>query len=505
MTIPKPVLLCILDGWGHSDETDHNAIAQANTPHWDALVKSCPHSLVDASAKAVGLPDGQMGNSEVGHTNIGAGRVVYQDLPKIDAAIESNELSFHPRLLDHIGKLRITGGTCHIMGLLSDGGVHSHQRHIMELARIIGSEGVPVALHLFLDGRDTPPKSALEFVKSCSENLPENVTIATISGRYYAMDRDNRWDRVEKAYRAIVQGKTPTRAPDAVQAVNAAYVLGQTDEFILPTALGDYKGMQKGDGLLMANFRADRARQLLHSLIDPEFNQFETHSIDYGDVLGMVEYSSELAKWIVPLYPPDEIKNSLGEVVSNAGLKQLRIAETEKYAHVTFFFNGGSEAVYEGEDRILVPSPQVATYDLQPEMSAPEVTDKLVKAIQSDKYSLIICNYANTDMVGHSGNIQAAIKAVEAVDTALGALTTAIEQAGGAMLITADHGNAEKMQDADTQQPHTAHTTNLVPFLIKGVQGIALKNGVLADIAPTILQLLKLQQPKEMTGTSLIQ
>lgn len=504
MTIPKPVLLCILDGWGHNESPENNAIMQANTPHWDKLWQNSPRSLLDASAQAVGLPDGQMGNSEVGHTNIGAGRVVMQDLPKIDTAIKTGELKNHSRLMEHIHKLKITGGRSHLMGLISDGGVHSHQNHLVALANIIAGEGVPVIIHAFLDGRDTPPQSAKTFLQKFSDDLNNDVTIATVSGRYYAMDRDKRWDRIEKAYRAVVEGKSSTRAPDAAQAIAAAYTLGQTDEFIIPVCLDGYEGMKNGDGILMANFRADRARQILHSFIDPEFDEFERPALEFGDVLGLTEYSSELSQWMVALFPNEEIKNSLGEVISEKGLKQLRIAETEKYAHVTFFFNGGSEAVYEGEDRILVPSPKVATYDLQPEMSAPEVTAKLVEAIESGKYDLIVCNYANTDMVGHSGDLQAAIKAVEAVDNAVGKLHTAINNAGGAMLITADHGNAEKMSDEESGQPHTAHTTNLVPLVAIGIGDSHLKDGVLADIAPTILQIMQIEKPTEMTGKCLI-
>ncbi len=504
MTIPKPVLLCILDGWGHNDSAENNAIAQANTPNWDAMTRDYPHSLVDASAGAVGLPDGQMGNSEVGHTNIGAGRVVLQDYPKIDKAIADGSLANHSRLNDYIAKLKAANGTCHLMGLLSDGGVHSHMNHLNALAKIITDAGVPVAIHAFLDGRDTPPKSAAEFIKEFEAALPQSANVATVSGRYFAMDRDNRWDRVETAYRCMVEGTSPTRAPDTAQAIASAYTLGQTDEFVAPVSIGDYAGMKAGDGLLMANFRADRARQILHSLIDPAFTDFNREPIAFADVLGMVEYSSTLGDMMDCLFPPEALANSLGEVVANAGLKQLRIAETEKYAHVTFFFNGGSEAVYEGEDRILVPSPKVATYDLKPEMSAPEVTEELTAAIESGTYDLIICNYANTDMVGHSGDIEAAKKAVEAVDTAIGKLHAAITQAGGAMLITADHGNAEKMEDESTGQPHTAHTTNLVPFLVAGAGDVSLKDGVLADIAPTILQMMQQTQPSEMTGASLL-
>ena len=497
----KPVLLCILDGWGHAETTDNNAILQADTPNWDTLLAHSSHSLVDASAQAVGLPSGQMGNSEVGHTNIGAGRRVLQDLPKIDEAIANGNLAKHPRLLAHIAKLKATGGTCHLMGLVSDGGVHSHVSHIAALANIISMAGVPVTIHAFLDGRDTPPKSALQHITPL---ISDQWKIGTLSGRYFAMDRDNRWERITKAYQSMVKGEAATRASSAIDAINIAYTLGQTDEFIEPVTIGDYAGMKPEDGLLMANFRADRARQLLHSFIDPSFTSFERNLPIFADVLGMVEYSSDLTKMMDCLYPSEEIANSLGEIVSKRGLTQLRIAETEKYAHVTFFFNGGSEAVYEGEDRILVPSPKVATYDLQPEMSAPQVTKNLVSAIESGKYDLIICNYANTDMVGHSGNLKAAIEAVQAVDSALGSLHKAIDNAKGTMLITADHGNAEQMEDKSTGQPHTAHTTNLVPFVLYGKQNVTLKDGILADIAPTILQLMNLEQPAEMTGESLI-
>jgi len=504
MTTPKPVLLCILDGWGHNDSSDHNAIMQANTPHWDAMLRECPHSLIDASAEAVGLPHGQMGNSEVGHMNIGAGRVVMQDLPKIDKAIADGVLAQHPRLQEFIQKVKATGGVCHLMGLISDGGVHSHQAHLAALANIVAEGGVPVKIHAFLDGRDTPPKSAAHFMTEFSKSLKGDIKIVTISGRYFAMDRDKRWDRVEKAYRALMEGNTPTRAPDAAQAIAAAYALGQTDEFVAPVALGDYAGMKDGDGLLMGNFRADRARQLLHALLDSNFKEFDRQPVAFADTLGMVEYSATLASMMDAIFPPEELTNSLGEIVSRRGLKQLRIAETEKYAHVTFFFNGGSEAVYEGEDRILVPSPKVATYDLQPEMSAPEVTEKLVAAIESGKYDLIVCNYANGDMVGHSGILEAAIKAAEAVDDALGKLRSAIEKAGGVMLVTADHGNCEKMEDSASGQPHTAHTTNLVPFVLVGDGKVRLANGVLADVAPTVLKLMNIPQPSEMTGKCLI-
>lgn len=510
MTKPKPVLLCILDGWGESDAREHNAIAQANTPHWDALRAAYPFGLLDASEGAVGLPSGQMGNSEVGHMNIGAGRIVMQDLPRIDAAIESGTLAKNPALKKHIATLKTSGGTCHLMGLLSDGGVHSHMKHMIALANIIAVAGVPVAVHVFLDGRDTAPKSALEFLarfEAATKKYP-NIRIATVSGRYYAMDRDKRWERVSQAYDAIARAKGE-HAKKASQAIEQGYSANLSDEFILPTVIGNYTGIKGGDGLLMANFRADRARQLLHALLDKDFEGFErVRNIKFAATLGMVEYSEALKPLIPAMFPPQTLTNNLGELAANSGLKQLRIAETEKYAHVTFFFNGGREEPYAGEERILVPSPNVATYDLKPEMSAPEVTDKLVAAIESGRFDLIVANYANTDMVGHSGDLKAAMKAVEAVDTALGRITTALEKMGGAMLITADHGNAECLHDADSGQAHTAHTLNLVPCLIVGaVYKDAPKNlgkGILADIAPTICAMLGLTPPAEMTGRNLL-
>lgn len=509
MNTPKPVLLCILDGWGHRIDHENNAIAQANTPHWDHLTHTYPSSLLEASAGDVGLPEGQMGNSEVGHMNIGAGRVVMQDLPRIDQAIAVGSLGTFPRLRQFITSMLVSNGTCHLMGLLSDGGVHSHMNHMLALSKTLCAEGIPVAIHAFLDGRDTPPQSAMDYVKTFEAELPEGAYIATVSGRYYAMDRDNRWDRVEKAYHGLLNGKGIHQAGSALEAVQASYDRGHTDEFVEPTVIGEFDGIRNGDGLFMANFRADRARQLLHALIDPAFDSFDPGTRPkLTDELGMVEYSAALAPMIDALFPPQEVNNSLGEIISEAGLKQLRIAETEKYAHVTFFFNGGSEVEYEGEDRILIPSPKVATYDLKPEMSAFEVTEALEKAIQENRYDLIVCNYANTDMVGHSGDLNAAIKAVEAVDQCVGRLAKAVLAQGGAMLITADHGNAEQMTDPKTGKPHTAHTTLPVPLVLIGDPGrtgaLDLNDGKLADIAPTILRLLHLKQPTEMTGKSLI-
>jgi 2,3-bisphosphoglycerate-independent phosphoglycerate mutase len=503
---PKPVVLCILDGWGHRAQHEANAIEQADTPTWHALMRECPHALIDASELHVGLPQGQMGNSEVGHMNLGAGRVVMQDLPRIDLAVSKGELATNPLLTDFIAQLKRSGGTCHLMGLLSPGGVHSHQAHLVALAKILSGAGVPVALHAFLDGRDTPPSSAKDYVAEVAAALSGlgNVRFATIGGRYFAMDRDKRWERIELGYNALF-GEAPYRAPSALAAVQTAYARGETDEFVKPTLIDGFAGIKDGDGLLMGNFRADRARQILTALLDPAFDGFQRkHVAKFAASLGMVEYSTALARFMPALFPSVELSDTLGEIASKAGLKQLRIAETEKYAHVTFFFNGGEERLFAGEERILVPSPKVATYDLKPEMSAYEVTDKLVEAIQADKFDLIVVNFANTDMVGHSGNLAAAIKAVEAVDRCLGRLRAAVEAKGGAILITADHGNAETMTDPVTGEPHTAHTLNRVPVIVVGARGRKVVDGKLADVAPTLLDLMGLPKPATMTGRSLL-
>jgi len=512
---PRPVVLCVLDGWGHREERDDNAVALADTPVWDRLTTACPHGLLDASAGAVGLPDGQMGNSEVGHMNIGAGRVVLQELPRISKSASDGSLADDATLKGFIAALMASGGTAHLMGLISPGGVHSHQDHIAALARIIASAGVPVALHALLDGRDTPPKSAHGYLETLLRDLGDTilddtsapVRIATVSGRYYAMDRDKRWERVELAYRMLTDA-VGERAPDAVAAVDMAYARDESDEFVLPTAIDGYPGMADGDGLLMGNFRADRARQILTALVDPDFDGFSrARVVDFAARAGLVEYSQALNERIEALFPAQTLSNTIGEVVAKAGLRQLRIAETEKYAHVTFFLNGGEEREFEGEDRILIPSPKVATYDLQPEMSAPEVTDRLVAAIASGTYDLIVVNYANTDMVGHTGDLAAAIKAVEAVDACIGRVDETVRAAGGVLLVTSDHGNAESMRDAETGQAHTAHTTRLVPVVVSSadVQVPALRSGGrLADVAPTLLALMRLPQPEEMTGGSLI-
>jgi 2,3-bisphosphoglycerate-independent phosphoglycerate mutase len=464
-----------------------------------------PHALIDASELHVGLPEGQMGNSEVGHMNIGAGRVVVQDLPRIDAAIRSGELAQNPALLDFIAKLKASGGRCHLMGLLSPGGVHSHQAHMSTLARRLAKAGIPVLIHAFLDGRDTPPESARGFLADFVRETPD-IPIATVGGRYYAMDRDKRWERLALAYAALVAAEG-LEAKNADEAVATAYGRGETDEFVMPTVIGSYDGMRDGDGLLMANFRADRMRQIAGALLDPDFAGFERKRRPrFAAALSMSEYSVELRRFHEVLFPPQDLSDTLGELLSKAGKHQLRIAETEKYAHVTFFFNGGEERPFAGEERILVPSPKVATYDLKPEMSAYEVTDKLVAAIASGHFDFAVVNFANTDMVGHSGKLAPAIAAVEAVDHCLGRLEAAVKDAGGVMLVTADHGNAEVMCDPMTGGPHTAHTLNRVPLVLANAPACiaALADGELADIAPTLLALLGMPQPPAMTGHSLL-
>ncbi|HVB18247.1 MAG TPA: 2,3-bisphosphoglycerate-independent phosphoglycerate mutase, partial [Stellaceae bacterium] len=478
-----------------------------------------PHAELDASEHYVGLPDGQMGNSEVGHTNLGAGRVVMQDLPRIDKAIADGTLAGMPALQEFVGKVKAAGGagggagggTAHVMGLLSPGGVHSHQHQIAALASILADSGLKVAVHAFLDGRDAPPKSALGYLKQFAADVAGHggVRIATVSGRYYAMDRDKRWDRVEKAYRMLTAGEGE-HADEAAASVEASYARGESDEFVLPTAIGDWRGIKDGDGVLFANFRADRIREIAGALLDPGFSGFaRDRHVAFSAALGLTEYSQALNPFLKTLFPPEDLHDTFGEVVADAGLTQLRIAETEKYAHVTFFFNGGCETVFPGEERILVPSPKVATYDLQPEMSAPEVTDKVVEAIRSGHFDVVVLNYANTDMVGHTGDLAATIRAVETVDQCLGRLSAAVEAAGGTLVITADHGNAEMMRDPKTGEPHTAHTLNPVPFIVVNAPGIAgagarVDSGRLADVAPTLLDILGLAKPAAMTGHSLI-
>jgi 2,3-bisphosphoglycerate-independent phosphoglycerate mutase len=500
----RPVMLAILDGFGWREETADNAVRQARKPNFDRLWGSCPHAFLHTSGEDVGLPDGQMGNSEVGHLNIGAGRVVMQELPRITRACEDGSIAKAPALLELIGKLKASGGTCHLMGLVSDGGVHSHQAHAVALAKILHAAGIPTVVHAFTDGRDTPPRAGADCITKLHAALPDPVKIGTVIGRYYAMDRDKRWDRVGKAYGALAEAEG-AHFDDPIEVMKEAYARDVTDEFVLPAVIGDYKGMQNGDGILCFNFRADRVREILGALLEPRFDGFERkRSIKFAAAAGMTRYSDELAPYLGVLFPAESLDHILGQVVAEAGRTQLRTAETEKYPHVTFFLNGGQETLFPGEDRIMVPSPKVATYDLQPEMSAPELTDKVVAAIDSQKYDLIVLNYANPDMVGHTGSLPAAIKAVETVDAGLGRIAAAVQRQGGALLVTADHGNCELMRDPATGGPHTAHTTNPVPVFLMGGAAAAIEDGRLADVAPTLLQLMGLKQPQEMTGHSLI-
>ncbi len=504
MTAPKPVVLCILDGWGLSDDKTANAPSQADTPTFDAIMAKGPHAQLITHGPDVGLPSGQMGNSEVGHTNIGAGRVVAMDLGQIDLAIEDGSFFRNEALLDFIARVKAAGGTAHLMGLVSDGGVHGHLDHIVAAARAITDAGVPVALHAITDGRDVAPKSAFTYIGELHDRLPEGAKIVTVCGRYFAMDRDNRWERVAEAYAAMVKGQGRVEST-AHFAVDHAYNQSETDEFIVPTVLGDYDGIRDGDGFFCLNFRADRAREILRAIGEPGFADFDTGPRpQLSALLGMVEYSDGHNAYMTTVFPKRDIVNTLGEWVAKQGLRQFRLAETEKYPHVTFFLNGGKETPEPGEDRFMPKSPKVATYDLQPEMSSAEVTGKFVEAIHAG-YDLIVTNYANPDMVGHTGDLQAAIKACEAVDQGLAQVVAALRQVGGAMIVTADHGNCEMMTDPETGGPHTAHTLNPVPVaLVGGPEGAGLRDGRLADLAPTILQLMGLPKPPEMTGESLL-
>lgn len=507
----SPVLLIILDGFGCRAEREDNAIAQASKPNFDRLWKDNPHTLIHASEMEVGLPRGQMGNSEVGHLNIGAGRVVYQEFTRIDRAIEAGYFYTNPALLNAVHKARDNNRTLHLFGLLSDGGVHSHEAHFHAMLELAAREGLrKVCLHVFLDGRDTPPKSAEIYLRRLGDKIQQTGVghIATMIGRYFAMDRDRRWQRVKAAYDLLTQGRTEFWAESPLAGLEAAYQRGETDEFIKATAIlppdGKPVTMEDGDAVVFLNFRSDRARQLSRPFIEPDFAEFEREVTPrLATYCTLTGYSDDFDVSVA--FPPERIKNGLGEYVANLGLRQLRIAETEKYPHVTFFFNGGEEVSFPGEDRVLVPSPDVATYDLKPEMSAYEVTDKLLAAINSKQYNLIICNYANPDMVGHTGDLQAAIKAIETVDTCLGKVVEAQLANGGEMLVTADHGNAEMMRDVETHQAHTAHTMNLVPLMYIGRRRATLADtGALEDISPTLLKMMGLQQPPEMTGESLV-
>jgi len=509
MTTPKPVVLCILDGWGSAEPGEANAPHLAQTPTFDALMAAGPQARLVTHGPDVGLPRGQMGNSEVGHTNIGAGRVVAMDLGAIDLAIEDGSFEQNEALLQFIEKLKATGGAAHLMGLVSDGGVHGHITHILAAIRVISAAGIPVWLHAITDGRDVAPKSAYGYFAELVEGMPlgskgARAKIATVTGRYFAMDRDNRWERVREAYGAMIRGEGRS-VLDAHDAVTHAYNQSETDEFIGASVLRGYDGVKDGDGFFCLNFRADRAREILRAIGEPSFAEFDTGPRPkLAAFLGMVDYSKDHSAYMTTAYPKAELVNTLGEWVAKQGKRQFRLAETEKYPHVTFFLNGGKEEPEQGEDRAMPKSPKVATYDLQPEMSAPEVTEKFVAAIEAG-YDLIVTNYANPDMVGHTGDIQAAIKACEAVDQGLAQVVAALKKAGGAMLVTADHGNCELMVDPETGGAHTAHTTNLVPVaLVGGPAGAGLRNGRLADLAPTLLELMKLPKPAEMTGESLL-
>ena len=513
---PKPVVLLILDGWGHRDDPRDNAVALGDVPTWRRLLAEHPTTLVHTEGRFVGLPDGQMGNSEVGHMNIGAGRIVYQDLTRIDAAIEDGSFFANAELNAACDAVLADGGTpgsspgrwLHVFGLLSPGGVHSHEAHIFAMLDLAKRRGVPrVAVHAFLDGRDMPPRSAEPSLRALQAKCEQlgNARIASVSGRYYAMDRDKRWERVRKAWDAIVEAKSEHHAPDALAALREAYARGENDEFVLPTVIDGAQPMRDGDAVVFMNFRADRARQLSAAFVSPAFDGFGdgVRRPALARYVCLTEYDASLPAPVA--FAPDDLANTLGEVLGANGLTQLRIAETEKYAHVTFFLSGGREAPYPGEERILVPSPKVATYDLQPEMSAPEVCAKLVRAVEDERFDVILCNFANPDMVGHTGVLSAAITAVETVDKAVGEIIAAVRAKGGELLITADHGNCEMMRDPETGEPHTSHTVGPVDLVYVGDRDATLRRGgALRDLAPTILDLLGIDPPAEMTGSTLL-
>ena len=512
MSSKKPVVLIILDGWGHREAPEDNAIHHANTPTWDKLVKEYPNTLVSGSGLDVGLPEGQMGNSEVGHMSLGAGRVVYQNISRIDKAIADGDFFENPAYIDAIDKAVSNDKAVHLMGLLSAGGVHSHENHIFAMIDMAAKRGAKqVYVHAFLDGRDTPPRSAENSLIALDDKLKANNCgrIASMVGRYYAMDRDNRWDRVESAYQLLTEAKAEHRFDNATAALAAAYARDENDEFVSPSVIraeGEADAsINDGDSVIFMNFRADRAREITRAFVGSDFDGFNKNkSPELASFVMTTEYAADIKTPCA--YPPEKLTNSFGELMEKMGKTQLRIAETEKYAHVTFFFSGGREALYQGEDRELIPSPDVATYDLQPEMSAPEVTAKLSEAITSGKYDTIICNYANGDMVGHTGVFDAAVKAAEAIDDSLKAITEVALANNAECLITADHGNCEQMQDYDSGQVHTQHTTELVPFIYVGNRSVKMKpeGGILADVAPTMLKLMGLEKPAEMTGKSLL-
>lgn len=505
-----PLVLMILDGWGYREDVQDNAIANAHLPHWQALWQQYPHTLICGSGLEVGLPNGQMGNSEVGHLNIGAGRVVYQDFTRIEQALENGDFFANPVLTAAVKLAALNNKAVHILGLLSPGGVHSHERHIHAMAQMAATQGVEkLYLHAFLDGRDTPPQSAMPSLQAMEQKFLSLGCgrIASIIGRYYAMDRDQRWERVQPAYELLTQAQAAYGASSATEALQMAYARGETDEFVQATVIAaeqDSAIMADGDVIIFMNYRSDRARELTRAFTNPDFNYFPRQKLlKLGQFVTLTQYAADINATVA--YPPQKLNNVLGAYLAEQGLKQLRIAETEKYAHVTFFFNGGVEQPYLGEERILIPSSKVATYDLKPEMSAYELTEQLITAIESQQYAVIICNYANPDMVGHTGNFQAAVTAVEVIDTCLGKVISALQAVGGEAIITADHGNAECMRDQQTGQPHTAHTSEPVPFIYIGRPATVVSSaGTLADVAPTMLYLLNLPQPNEMTGKILV-
>ncbi len=503
---PGPLMLCILDGWGERQAKEDNAVALAATPCWDRISEEYPSTTISASGLDVGLPEGQMGNSEVGHANLGAGRLVMQTLPKINEAIERKTLGGQLAIVQLVNKLKSTGGVCHLLGLLSDGGVHSHLNHLAALANVLDKAGIEVLVHAWTDGRDTAPKSAIDMVARFHEAAPK-AKLASLCGRFYAMDRDNRWERVERAYNLIVTGEGET-APDYRSAIEQSYANNLTNEFMPPTRLPDYENISENDAIVCGNFRADRVREVLRALAARHFTGFERKArIQPVAIVGMVSYSSNLDEYVQTIFPSEDLKMTLGETLSKAGLEQLHIAETEKYPHVTFFFNGGREDPFPGERRIMMPSPNVTTYDLAPEMSASGVRDALVDSINKEEFDFIIANFANPDMVGHTGDLQAAIKAVETVDRCLSDVIKAILAKNGSILVTADHGNCEIMRDPKTGDPHTAHTTNPVRVVLVGSSTASLQlrsGGRLSDIAPTLLDLAGLNQPHEMNGRSLL-
>ncbi len=505
---PKPLVLIILDGFGHSDSPDFNAIHAARKPVYDRLLATQPHGLISGSGMDVGLPDGQMGNSEVGHMNLGAGRVVYQDFTRVTKAIRDGEFFANPTICTAVDKAAGAGKAVHILGLLSDGGVHSHQDHLVAMAELAAQRGAEkIYLHAFLDGRDTPPKSAqssIELLQATFTRLGKG-RIASLVGRYFAMDRDNRWDRVQQAYELIVDGKAEYRSDYAVDGLIAAYERGESDEFVKATTIGEPVRVEDGDAVVFMNFRADRARELTRCFVEPGFKEFERARVpQLAEFVMLTQYAASIPA--PAAFAPEALTNVLGEYLANNGKTQLRIAETEKYAHVTFFFSGGREEPFPGEERILIPSPQVATYDLKPEMSAPEVTDRIVDAIENQRYDVIVVNYANGDMVGHTGVFEAAVKAVECLDSCVGRIVEALDKVGGEALLTADHGNVEQMEDVMTGQAHTAHTCEPVPFIYIGKRNVSIREGgVLADVAPTMLTLLGMPVPPEMTGRSIVE